>query len=81
MEREEIYRKFKERPANVRFEEVCKAAEIFGFKFKGGKGNHRIFARAGVKELLNFQNVTGMAKPYQVRQFIRIIEKYNLPGE
>jgi len=81
MEREEIYRKFKGRPANVRFEEVCKAAEIFGFKFKGGKGSQRTFARAGVKELLNFQNVRGMAKPYQVREFIRIIENYNLLGK
>jgi len=60
---------------------VCKAAEIFGFKFKEEKGSHRIFARAGVKELLNFQNVRGMAKPYQVREFIRIIEKYNLLGK
>jgi hypothetical protein len=81
MDREGIYRKLKEGPANARFEEVCKAAEIFGFKFRGGKGSHRIFTRAGVKELLNFQNVKGMAKPYQVRQFIRIIEKYNLLGK
>jgi hypothetical protein len=34
MDREGIYRKLKEGPANARFEEVCKAAEIFGFKFR-----------------------------------------------
>jgi predicted RNA binding protein YcfA (HicA-like mRNA interferase family) len=48
------------------FEELCQAAELFGFKFKGGKGSHRILVREGVKELLNFQDVRGKAKPYQV---------------
>ncbi len=78
MDREEIYLELKERATNVRFEELCRAAESFGFKFKGGKGSHRIFVREGVKELLNFQDVRGKAKPYQVRQFIKLIEKYNL---
>lgn len=35
----------------------------------------------GVEELLNFQNVGGKAKPYQVKQLIKIIEKYNLVEE
>jgi len=78
MDREEIYRELKERVTNVRFEELCRAAESFGFKFKGGKGSHRMFVREGIKELLNFQDVKGKAKPYQVRQFIKLIEKYNL---
>jgi hypothetical protein len=78
MDREEVYRELKGRVTNVRFEELCQAAESFGFKFKGGKGSHRIFVREGVKELLNFQDVRGKAKPYQVRQFIKLIEKYNL---
>lgn len=37
--------------------------------------------KEGVVELLNFQNVNGKAKPYQVKQFIKIIEKYNLLEE
>jgi hypothetical protein len=78
MNREEIYWELKERSTNVRFEELCRAAESFGFKFKGGKGSHRIFVREGIKELLNFQDVKGKGKPYQVRQFIKLIEKYNL---
>ena len=78
MDREEIYRDLKERVTNVRFEELCRAVELFGCKFKCGKGSHRVFVREGVKELLNFQDVKGKAKPYQVRQFIRLIEKYNL---
>jgi len=31
--------------------------------------------------MLNFQNVGGKAKPYQVRQFIKIVEECNLSEE
>lgn len=31
--------------------------------------------------MLNFQNVKGKAKPYQVRQLIKILEKYDLLKE
>jgi len=31
-----------------------------------------------VRELLNLQDVRGEAKPYQVRQLLRLIERYNL---
>lgn len=81
MKREKIYQKLKENPRDVRFEELCRAAELFGFKFRGGKGSHKIFVKEGVREMLNFQEVKGKAKPYQVRQFIKIIERYNLLEE
>ncbi|ATZ60676.1 MAG: type II toxin-antitoxin system HicA family toxin [Methanosarcinales archaeon Met12] len=81
MDKKGIYKELKENPKNVRFEELCRAAELFGFNFKGGKGSHRILVRNGIREMLNLQNVKGRAKPYQVRQFIKIIEKYNLVEE
>jgi len=34
-----------------------------------------------VTELLNLQNVNGRAKPYQVRQFLRLVEKHHLAME
>jgi hypothetical protein len=27
---------------------------------------------------LNLQSVNGMAKPYQIRQFLRLVERYDL---
>lgn len=71
----------KKRPKNIRFEKLCTIAEAFGFRLRGGKGSHRIYVRDGVDEILNFQNVGGKAKPYQVRQLIKIIEKYDLLEE
>jgi hypothetical protein len=65
-------------PKNVRFESLIKVVEAFGFRFSRGKGSHHIYTREGVTEILNFQEVDGKAKPYQVRQFIIVVEKYNL---
>ena len=78
MDKLEVFEILKRAPANIRFEEICKYAIYFGFGNKGRHGSHRIFVRQGIRELLNFQNVKGMVKPYQVRQFIKIIEKYRL---
>ena len=73
-----IYEKLKNNPKNVRFTELCKAAELFGFKYRGGKGSHVVYVREGVRWPLVFQNVKGKAKPYQVKQFLKIVEEYNL---
>jgi hypothetical protein len=81
MDKRRLFEELKNNPKNVRFERLCKIVEAFGFRFRGGKGSHRIFIREGIREMLNFQNVGGNAKPYQVRQFIKIVEKYNLIEE
>jgi len=31
-----------------------------------------------VDEIINVQNVKGQAKPYQIRQFLRLVERYNI---
>jgi hypothetical protein len=73
-----LWEKAKNNPAGVRHDDLCKLAEAFGFAFKGGKGSHRVYMRDDVSEIMNFQNVGGMAKPYQVRQFIKIVEDNKL---
>lgn len=78
MDRRELLAELKGNPKNIRFERLCRIAEAFGFEFRGGKGSHRIYTRKGIMERLNFQDAGGKAKPYQVRQFIKIIERYGL---
>lgn len=65
----------------LRFNDMCKLVEKFGFRFKGGKGSHRVYVRQGIFEILNFQNVQGRVKLYQVRQFVNIVDKYDLKME
>ncbi len=81
MDKKEIYRNLKRSPNNIRFAEIYGIVEIFGFRYKGGKGSHRIFVKEGITEIMNFQNVKGKVKPYQIKQFIKIIEKYGLSEE
>jgi len=45
------------------------------------KGSHHIFVHPRVRELVNLQNVDGKAKPYQIRQFLALVESYNLSLE
>lgn len=81
MKKRRLYKELKKNLKNIRIEKICRIAEVFGFNMRKGKGSHFIFTRPGVEELLNFQNVKGKAKPYQVKQLIKIIEKYGLLEE
>lgn len=63
---------------NFKFEELVALAEAFGFRLSRTQGSHHIFVHPGIPELLNLQNVNGEAKPYQIRQFLRLVERYNL---
>ena len=66
---------------NVRFGDMISLATGFGFRVERVSGSHHILTRPGIRELINLQNVDGQAKPYQIRQFIRLVERYNLKLE
>lgn len=44
------------------------------------KGDHFIYFREDVEEIINLQPLGGKAKPYQVKQVRQIILKYRLGG-
>jgi hypothetical protein len=62
-------------PAALKFHEACTLAEGFGWLVIRQRGSHRIFKRPGTRLLLNLQEVSGMAKPYQVRQLLAAIDE------
>ena len=64
--------------SNVSFTDMCKLVEAFGFRLSRVNGSHHIFAHAEAPELVNLQEVKGKAKPYQIRQFLKLVEEYNL---
>jgi predicted RNA binding protein YcfA (HicA-like mRNA interferase family) len=66
---------------NLRFDEAVRLAEGFGFRLSRTSGSHHIFAHGSIPELVNLQDVNGKAKPYQVRQLLRLVERYNLQLE
>ena len=63
---------------NVAFADLRDLVEGFGFKLVRISGSHHIFAHHSVAEQVNLQEVRGDAKPYQIRQLLRLIERYNL---
>jgi len=66
---------------NVRFAELSDLTEAFGFTLARVSGSHHIFVHPSIPELLNLQEVRGQAKPYQIRQLLRLVERYNLSLE
>jgi len=63
---------------NVAFGDMMNMVEGFGFRLDRISGSHRIFIHPAVQEMVNLQEVKGEAKPHQIRQFLRIVERYNL---
>jgi len=66
---------------NVSFDDLVDLLKSFGFHEVRQHGSHHAFARPDISELINVQPVHGEAKPYQIRQFLRLVEKYNLKLE
>ena len=66
---------------DIRFSDAQSAIEAFGFHLDRVSGSHHIYIHPEVKELINLQDVNGKAKPYQIKQFLEIVERYNLELE
>ncbi|MBI5246603.1 MAG: type II toxin-antitoxin system HicA family toxin [Elusimicrobia bacterium] len=65
-------------PGGLRFSDLCRLAEAFGFRLRRQKGSHRIYAHEGTRRIMNFQNDRGTAKAYQVRQLLDCIDQNRL---
>ena len=63
---------------NVRFSDALTLAQALGFRLARTEGSHHILIHPAVREPLNLQNVRGQAKPYQVKQLVQLVERYNL---
>lgn len=63
---------------NIRFSDLVALIEALGFRLARVNGSHHIFQHPFVAEAINLQNVGGQAKPYQIRQVLKIIEDNGL---
>lgn len=66
---------------NVRFADMVALVKAFGFELSRTSGSHHIFVHPKVDELVNLQKVQDKAKPYQIRQVLKLVEKYHLTLE
>ena len=63
---------------NVAFSDFTDLVSGFGFELARISGSHHVFTHPDVAELVNLQRVGREAKPYQISQFLRLVEQYNL---
>ena len=63
--------------SNVSFVALCHLLISLGF-IERIKGDHHIFTKDGVEEILNLQPKGGKAKYYQVKQVRDIIIRYRM---
>ena len=62
---------------NTKFADLQKILDVLGFQCRI-KGDHFIYWRDGIDEIINIQPDGNKAKPYQVKQVRNIILKYEL---
>ncbi len=65
---------------NISFVDLYNLLVDMGFSVRV-RGDHHIFSRPDVAEIINLQPDGNKAKPYQVRQVRGLILKYKLGGE
>ncbi len=67
---------------NIRFEDLLRLVEAFGFVLKRVRGSHHILSHPTVPAALNLQpGPGGKAKSYQVGQLVDLVESYGLDLE
>jgi YcfA-like protein. len=65
------------RDANIKFAELQRILIRLGFK-QHIKGDHYIYTKDTIQEIINIQPLGNKAKAYQVKQVRRLILKYRL---
>ena len=62
---------------NIKFSELCQLLKKLGFSERI-KGDHYIFSKDNIEEIINIQPKNNKAKGYQVKQIRNLIVKYHL---
>ena len=81
MNKKKLLKKICDNNKNVKFNDLIILAEAFGFFPTRSEDSHFIYKNSEINEWINLQNKNGEAKPYQIKQFLSLIEKYNLEME
>jgi hypothetical protein len=66
--------------ANIPFVELCHLLLRLGFT-RRIRGDHHIFIKDNVEEILNLQPKGSKAKPYQIKQVRNLVLRYKLTLE
>ncbi|MGL5873652.1 MAG: type II toxin-antitoxin system HicA family toxin [Xenococcaceae cyanobacterium] len=79
--KQKLFQKILSGSKNIQFDELTTIVEAFGFSRSRVNGSHHIFVNPHIPEFLNLQNRNGKAIPYQIKQFLKLVEEYSLSME
>lgn len=80
-DRRQLLRRLLSGSRNVSFDDLVNLAQGFGLRLARGSGSHHIFRHPEAPARLNLQERHGEAKPYQVSQLLKLVERYGLELE
>ena len=63
---------------NVSFSDFTDLVRGYGFELERISGSHHIFRHPTIPEKLNLQPINGEAKPYQLKNFLRLVSHYDI---
>ena len=67
---------FRNNPNDVKFSDLCKVCDHYFGEARQSSTSHRVYKTPWLGDpRVNIQNSKGKAKPYQVRQVLKAIEK------
>jgi predicted RNA binding protein YcfA (HicA-like mRNA interferase family) len=75
---EKLYAQLVANRSSMRFSDFRRILETFGFTLDRVKGSHHIFKHPSVDRALSIQPRGDKAKPYQIDQFLDIVEEFGL---
>ena len=63
---------------NIEFTELQQILLVYGFICVRVKGDHFIYTKENIDEIINIQPIDNMAKPYQVKQVRELVHRYKM---
>ena len=81
MNKRKLLQKIYNSSKNIKFNDFIILVEAFGFSQTRSKGSHFVYKNHRINRWVNLQNKKGEAKPYQITQFLSIVEEFDLEME
>lgn len=75
---EKLYTRLIQTRAAMRFADFERILKAFGFTLDRISGSHHIYKHPAVSRRLSIQPRGGQAKPYQIDQFLDMVEEFGL---
>lgn len=76
-----LYQRLVASRRSVPFRDFERILRAFGFRLDRIAGSHRQYRHAAVPRILSIQPRGNMAKPYQIDQFLDMVEEFGLELE